>query len=1450
MRRPRPAASPRRFAAIALVLAALASTAAPAAAQAETPAATAAAEAETPAASLASATAPRAADQVTLTRANLTPGAGLDSQEYLDAFQIPVAAYASTQPGRTGWELSRAFDGDWNTTYMAMGVPTEAVYTIDFAAVEELSTILFRHIHTVQQNGFPTHIKLLVSETGEADSYREVADYQIANAQRATGPVSFSLSEPVRAKSVKFQVLASPAGIVASEFKFLRYDAVASRVNDLFANAERTQLNDAYATEEALTELQAQVEAHPAKESLLGYVERAWMVLRGELKDVTAARTAITAGEGVDSAAYLGAFQLKASSIATDRPGAAATPLENAFDGDWSTRYQAQSYADPTTITIDLGQMTDGIDRLIYATGSDNSFGYPTRLALSYSLTGREGSYQDVSLAASSTAGKVLFTLSEPVRARYVKLSLAGIEGGANFRATAAEIKILRHDELDRLFANGLFQDKTEFTLKDEYNSEAALTELQARVDAHPSAAAYAKAMARAWKVFRGEVKDQNDRYDWPVHIVQKTGDDAERINWAFLAEGYRADEMDKFVAQVTERVNQLLQIEPYRSMAPYMNIYAYCAESNESGISYDVAGSKDSFFGCVHPSSGVGCSPGKGNASTARTWIEKNFLDEGGKLMHATLFVNDSVYYGSGGYTSVASYGGNVFMISHEAAHFFANLVDEYANESVPGDKRGVNMTANADPKTIRWREFLGFRGTGVIYQNGKDASGGIIPALTCTMNHAGQNQFCEVCRDIVFWNLNAWLKSDKRPLYVAVPETTIHLEDSEKENAWSAGKVITEANITEAEGKKLEFRTMVSNFLTEKQDVTLRFTVTGVDGTVKAKVEQTFSVRHNKDIPADILPATTHPVAGSKSISVVTPVLTGLEQGDKITGEVLYQGEVQKTDKSGDAAAFATVSIDYRLVDADGNDLGELSDMSSITTRVQPGLEGLPGIPEAYGYTYDHSSMDEGAVELKAGEEVRITRFYRASSAILTQRLVDANGLVIKEKSRRVATGETVEPAASDFDAADGYKVVAPAAITMGSTDTTLTYTLARDMSVKNIALKKSASAHWMDGAAAPTEGGRPASMAVDGVKNDTSYNYVGFGQDGNSAGSYLQVDFGGLYQLSGEDGGASGAVKMWRYWSDNRTYLGTVIVASENGTFAEGDRAIIYNSDAANFFGFGAGTDALYKETSAGKTFDLPSTGVRARAIRVYMHGRSATATTNHICELEVFGTRLLDDDMSKLQQAIDELQAKVESGRYTAGSAAASQNAIEEAKRALYQGSITDDVLKELLDTLASGEAKLTERDTTAGSIEFLGGSLRYTANAAERLDGLRLGYRFAVPKGAEIDWEKTGWSFGLTEEQVVSGRYFQKAVYHTQEGKEGEEGSTWKANIVLTKIPAESYGATFRARAQLVYTLDGETVTLTSDAANSRSVNGVAGKIIGSATATDVELDLAQAILGR
>ena len=94
---------------------------------------------------------------------------------------------------------------------------------------------------------------------------------------------------------------------------------------------------------------------------------------------------------------------------------------------------------------------------------------------------------------------------------------------------------------------------------------------------------------------------------------------------------------------------------------------------------------------------------------------------------------------------------------------------------------------------------------------------------------------------------------------------------------------------------------------------------------------------------------------------------------------------------------------------------------------------------------------------------------------------------------------------------------------------------------------------------------------------------------------------------------------ALMVWHFHSQARVYFDVVAQVSDDPTFTK-DVTTVFNNDANNELGLGAGKDLDYIETFEGKLMDAK--GVKGRYVRLYSKGNT-TNKLNHYIEVEVFG-----------------------------------------------------------------------------------------------------------------------------------------------------------------------------------------------------------------------------------
>lgn len=94
---------------------------------------------------------------------------------------------------------------------------------------------------------------------------------------------------------------------------------------------------------------------------------------------------------------------------------------------------------------------------------------------------------------------------------------------------------------------------------------------------------------------------------------------------------------------------------------------------------------------------------------------------------------------------------------------------------------------------------------------------------------------------------------------------------------------------------------------------------------------------------------------------------------------------------------------------------------------------------------------------------------------------------------------------------------------------------------------------------------------------------------------------------------------ALIVWHFHSQARVYFDVVAQVSDDPTFSK-DVTTVFNNDAGNELGLGAGKDLDYIESYEGKLIDAK--GAKGRYVRLYSKGNT-TNKLNHYIEVEVFG-----------------------------------------------------------------------------------------------------------------------------------------------------------------------------------------------------------------------------------
>lgn len=254
-----------------------------------------------------------------------------------------------------------------------------------------------------------------------------------------------------------------------------------------------------------------------------------------------------------------------------------------------------------------------------------------------------------------------------------------------------------------------------------------------------------------------------------PYSTLQQAADTSRCIHIAFVAEGYKSDEMDAYIARANEAVEALFAHEPFKSARSRFNIVAVKSPSAESGTSTPSKG--------VWKNTALGSHFDTFYSNRYLTTLNLKKLHDvlaGVPYEHIIILVNTDEYGGGGILNSyvLSMTGHRLFkpVVVHEFGHSFGGLGDEYAYEQeqipmYPADvepwesnittlrdfhgkwenliKKGTPIptpTSNK-PETIRTRVGV-FEGAGYslkgVYRGTQD----------CRMRTNENPEFCPVCR------------------------------------------------------------------------------------------------------------------------------------------------------------------------------------------------------------------------------------------------------------------------------------------------------------------------------------------------------------------------------------------------------------------------------------------------------------------------------------------------------------------------------------------------------------------------------------------------------------------------------------------------------------------------------------------------------------------------------
>jgi len=256
-------------------------------------------------------------------------------------------------------------------------------------------------------------------------------------------------------------------------------------------------------------------------------------------------------------------------------------------------------------------------------------------------------------------------------------------------------------------------------------------------------------------------------------------GDPHTSVDLAFIAEGYKANEMGKFREDVKKMADLLFAEPPFSEYRDKLNILAVEAVSEESGT--DIPGEK------IYVNTALNSSFYTFGLDRYLTTQDiKSINDYAAAVPHDNIIVliNSTKYGGGGVYnyysgtTTGHALSPKVFI--HEFGHGFAGLADEYYSSTVAYDEfyplnvepwePNITTMVNFESK---WKDMISkdtpvptpaedkYKDvTGIFEGGGYSAKGIFRSELDCRMKSNGSKGYCSVCRRAIKEMIEFYIK------------------------------------------------------------------------------------------------------------------------------------------------------------------------------------------------------------------------------------------------------------------------------------------------------------------------------------------------------------------------------------------------------------------------------------------------------------------------------------------------------------------------------------------------------------------------------------------------------------------------------------------------------------------------------------------------------------------
>ena len=247
-------------------------------------------------------------------------------------------------------------------------------------------------------------------------------------------------------------------------------------------------------------------------------------------------------------------------------------------------------------------------------------------------------------------------------------------------------------------------------------------------------------------------IRKAGERLVTPYKILQQAADTSHCIHVAYVAEGYRQEEMDTFLEDCRIAMEALFAHEPFKEKQDCFNMIAVMSPSEESGTSWPAKG--------IWKNTALGSHFDTFYSDRYLTTLHLKKLHDilaGTPYEHIIILVNTDHYGGGGIYNSYnLTYAhGDRFrpVVVHEFGHSFGGLGDEYPYgnddpmyfpDTEPWEP---NLTTKCNFSS-KWENLVKEGKAGLVEGGGYLEKGVWRGFENCRMRTNEEPEFCLVCK------------------------------------------------------------------------------------------------------------------------------------------------------------------------------------------------------------------------------------------------------------------------------------------------------------------------------------------------------------------------------------------------------------------------------------------------------------------------------------------------------------------------------------------------------------------------------------------------------------------------------------------------------------------------------------------------------------------------------